>query len=122
MDFHKFSDPNYVSPSLKALFKEMSVSVNYIADKPSTAKETLKDSFKGNEIYRRIIFTTGTSLVECSSLRLPSWGCYTLDGKDIEFNGVLPDKKVLNNFDDKMNGRDPQLDKAIELILGKLKK
>jgi hypothetical protein len=33
---------------------------------------------------------------------------------------VQPDIKVLNNFDDKMNGRDPQLDKAIEVILGKL--
>ena len=64
--------------------------------------------------------TTGTSLVDGSSLRLPSWGCYTLDGKDIEFNGVQPDIKVLNNFDDKMNGRDPQLDKAIEVILGRL--
>jgi hypothetical protein len=28
---------------------------------------------------------------------------------------------VLNNFDDKMNGRDPQLDKAIEVILGRWK-
>jgi C-terminal processing protease CtpA/Prc/Tol biopolymer transport system component len=76
----------------------------------------------GNETYRWIIFTTGTSLVDGSSLRLPSWGCYTLDGKDIEFNGVQPDIKVLNNFDDKMNGKDPQLDKAIEVIMGKLKK
>jgi C-terminal processing protease CtpA/Prc len=49
-------------------------------------------------------------------------GCYTLDGKDIEFNGVQPNIKVLNSFDDKMSGRDPQLDKAIEVIEGKLKK
>jgi len=49
-------------------------------------------------------------------------GCYTLAGNFIEFNGVQPDIKVLNNFDDKMNGRDPQLDKAIEVILGRLKK
>jgi tricorn protease len=76
----------------------------------------------GNETYRWIVFTTGTSLVDGSSLRLPSWGCYTLDGKDIEFAGVQPDVKVLNNFDDKMSGRDPQLDKAIEIILGQLKK
>jgi C-terminal processing protease CtpA/Prc len=60
--------------------------------------------------------------VDGSALRLPSWGCYTLDGKDIEFAGVQPDVKVLNNFDDKANGRDPQLDKAIELILEQLKK
>ena len=70
--------------------------------------------------YCLMELTTGTSLVDGSSLRLPSWGCYTLNGKDIEFTGVQPDVKVLNNFDDKMNGRDPQLDKAIEVILGRL--
>jgi C-terminal processing protease CtpA/Prc len=31
---------------------------------------------------------------------------------------VQPDVKVLNQFDDKLNGRDPQLDKAIDVILG----
>lgn len=76
----------------------------------------------GNETYRWIVFTTGTQLVDGSSLRLPSWGCYTLEGKDLEFEGVQPDIKVVNNFDDKINGRDPQLDKAIEVILDKLKK
>jgi C-terminal processing protease CtpA/Prc len=74
----------------------------------------------GNETYRWIIFTTAAGLVDGSSIRLPSWGCYTLDGKDIEFAGVEPDIKVLNSFDDKMSGRDPQLDKAIEVILGRL--
>jgi tricorn protease len=48
-------------------------------------------------------------------------GCYSLDGKDIKFTGVQPDIKVLNQFDDKLNGRDRQLDKAIEVILGRLK-
>ncbi len=76
----------------------------------------------GNETYRWIVFTTATSLVDGSSVRLPSWGCYSLDGKDIEFSGVSPDIKVLNEFDDKLNGRDPQLDKAIEVILNQLKK
>jgi C-terminal processing protease CtpA/Prc len=76
----------------------------------------------GNETYRWIVFTTATQLVDGSTLRLPSWGCFTLEGEDIEFSGVQPDIKVLNNFDDKMNGRDPQLDKAIEIILSQLKK
>ncbi len=71
----------------------------------------------GNETYRWIVFTTAAGLVDGSSIRLPSWGCYTLDGKDIEFSGVQPDIKVLNQFDDKLKGRDPQLDKAIEVIL-----
>ncbi len=76
----------------------------------------------GNETYRWIIFTSGTTLVDGSSVRLPSWGCYSLDGKDLEMSGVAPDIKVINSFDDKINGRDPQLDKAVEEILKKLGK
>jgi C-terminal processing protease CtpA/Prc len=76
----------------------------------------------GNETYRWIIFTSGAGLVDGSFVRLPSWGCYTLDGKDIEATGVTPDIRVVNTFEDKINGRDPQLDKAIEEILGDIKK
>ena len=72
----------------------------------------------GNETYHWIIFTSGAELVDGSFIRLPSWGCYTLDGKDIEMHGVQPDIKVVNTFEDKINGRDPQLDRAIEEILG----
>ncbi|MET0464780.1 MAG: S41 family peptidase [Chitinophagaceae bacterium] len=75
----------------------------------------------GNETYRWIIFTSGVGLVDNSSVRMPGWGCYSLDGKDLEMSGVTPDVKVLNSFDDKLNGRDPQLDKAIEEILKQIK-
>jgi C-terminal processing protease CtpA/Prc len=75
----------------------------------------------GNGTYRWIIFTSGVSLVDGSSVRMPSWGCYTLDGKDLEATGVQPDILVVNGFEDKINGRDPQLDRAIEEILKQLK-
>jgi tricorn protease len=71
----------------------------------------------GNETYRWIIFTSGVGLVDGSSVRMPSWGCYTLDGKDMEMSGVQPDIKVINSFEDKLNGRDPQVDRAVEDIL-----
>jgi Tol biopolymer transport system component/C-terminal processing protease CtpA/Prc len=70
----------------------------------------------GNETYRWIIFTSGMGLVDGSFVRMPSWGCYSLDGKDLEQSGVKPDILVINSFEDKINGRDPQLDKAIEEI------
>jgi tricorn protease len=76
----------------------------------------------GNETYHWIIFTSGAGLVDGSFVRLPSWGCYTLDGKDIEAAGVAPDIRVIDTFEDKINGRDPQLDKAIEEVLGEVKK
>jgi tricorn protease len=75
----------------------------------------------GNETYRWIIFTSGAGLVDGSFVRLPGWGCYTLDGKDMEITGVAPDIKVINTFEDKVSGKDPQLDKAIEEILKQLK-
>lgn len=71
----------------------------------------------GNETYHWIIFTSGAGLVDGSFVRLPSWGCYTMDGKDLEATGVIPDIKVVNTFEDKINGRDPQLDRAISEIL-----
>jgi C-terminal processing protease CtpA/Prc/Tol biopolymer transport system component len=76
----------------------------------------------GNETYHWIIFTSATSLVDGSAVRLPSWGCYTLDGKDLEMSGVTPDIKIVNSFEDKINGRDPQVDKAVEEIMKQLEK
>jgi C-terminal processing protease CtpA/Prc/Tol biopolymer transport system component len=70
----------------------------------------------GNETYNWIIFTSAMGLVDGSSVRMPSWGCYTLDGVDLEQNGVKPDITVINSFEDKISGRDPQLDRAIEEI------
>ncbi len=70
----------------------------------------------GNETYRWIIFTSGMGLVDGSFVRMPSWGCYSLDGKDLEMSGVTPDIMVINSFEDKINGRDPQLDRAIQEI------
>jgi len=76
----------------------------------------------GNETYHWIIFTGGVEMVDGSTVRLPSWGCYTLEGKDLELNGVSPDIKVINTFEDKINERDPQLQTAIDEINRKLVK
>jgi C-terminal processing protease CtpA/Prc len=71
----------------------------------------------GNETYHWIIFTSGVSMVDGSTLRMPSWGCYTLEGKDLEKTGVSPDIRVINTFKDKVNGRDPQLERAIKEVM-----
>lgn len=75
----------------------------------------------GNETYHWIIFTSSVSLVDGSSVRMPAWGCYTLDGKDLESTGVHPDILVINTFEDKLNGRDPQIDRAVQEIMKQLK-
>ncbi len=73
----------------------------------------------GTETYRWIIFTSAMGLVDGSSHRMPGWGCYTLDGVDLEKSGVTPDIYVPQTFVDRINERDPQIEKAIELIMKK---
>jgi tricorn protease len=76
----------------------------------------------GTETYRWIIFTSGVRLVDGSYVRIPAWGCYTLDGKDMEFSGVSPDIYIKNTFEDRINGRDPQLQRAAKEVLSRLEK
>ena len=75
----------------------------------------------GTETYRWIIFTSGKGLVDGSFYRIPAWGCFTLDGNDIEKTGVAPDIYVKTGFADRLEGKDPQLDKAIDEIMKDLK-
>jgi len=74
----------------------------------------------GTETYRWIIFTSGAGLVDGSFYRLPSWGCYTLSGENLEKVGVAPDIFVETDFSDRVNGRDPQLDRAIQEVMKQL--
>ena len=76
----------------------------------------------GTETYRWIIFTTGCRMMDGSSLRLPAWGCYSLDGKDLESTGVKPDIYVKNTFKDRLEDKDPQLETAIKEALKQLDK
>lgn len=75
----------------------------------------------GTETYRWIIFTSGKGLVDGSFYRLPSWGCYTLDGQDLELTGVSPDIVVKNTVADRVADKDPQLERAVQEILKDLK-
>ena len=75
----------------------------------------------GTETYRWIIFTSAKGLVDGSSYRLPSWGCYTMDGKNLESEGVKPDIFVKNTFEDRLADKDPQLERAVSEILKDLK-
>ncbi|MEM9260111.1 MAG: S41 family peptidase, partial [Bacteroidota bacterium] len=75
----------------------------------------------GTPTYRWIIFTSGKGLVDGSFYRLPSWGCYALDGRNLEKTGVEPDVRIDNTAADRQAGRDPQLDAAIKAAMEGLK-
>jgi len=80
-------------------------------------KELKLGKIIGTETYRWIIFTSGKGLVDGSFYRLPSWGCYTLDGKDLELTGVSPDIAIKNTVADRVADKDPQLERAVQEIL-----
>lgn len=76
----------------------------------------------GTETYRWIIYTSYVRLIDGSVCRLPAWGCYTLKGDDLEKTGVAPDIYIRNTFENRLKGEDPQLDKAIEVIMKNMDK
>jgi len=85
-------------------------------------KELKLGKIIGQETYRWIIFTSGKRLVDGSSYRIPAWGTYTLDGKNLEKTGVAPDIYIRNTFLDRQENKDPQLERAVKEILKDLNK
>ncbi|MCB0630387.1 MAG: S41 family peptidase [Saprospiraceae bacterium] len=115
------SQPNF-TPTAKPIV--LLINEQSLSDAEMTAagfKQLGLGTVIGTEIYRWIIFTSGKGLVDGSFYRLPSWGCYTLDGKDLEKTGVSPDIYVKNTFKDRLEQKDPQLDRAIAEVLRQLK-
>lgn len=51
MKLQIFNQVNFLQ-ALKALFKDLKVPMNYVADEPTTAKEILKDTYKDNETFQ----------------------------------------------------------------------
>lgn len=51
MKLQIFNQVNFLQ-ALKALFKDLKVPMNYVADEPTTAKEILKDTYKDNDTFQ----------------------------------------------------------------------
>jgi tricorn protease len=63
-----------------------------------------------------VIWTWGLQLVDGTGGRMPGSGVYRLDGTPMEDLGEKPDVMVPMTADDWLAERDPQLDKAIEML------
>ncbi len=60
--------------------------------------------------------------VDGGGVTVPDFGTYSVDGKwTVENHGVDPDVPVENAPDQVVAGRDPQLEKAIELVMAQIK-
>lgn len=68
-----------------------------------------------------VIYTSGNRLVDGTRIRIPGTGVFRLDGSNMENQGVLPDFMLEVSPEDFFAGRDPQLDKAIEVLLSQIK-
>ncbi|HVT14261.1 MAG TPA: S41 family peptidase [Fimbriimonadaceae bacterium] len=68
-----------------------------------------------------VIYTGGFQLVDGTNARMPGTGVYRLDGSPLEDNGTQPDVKVDITPEEYFAGKDPQLDKAIEVLMGKVR-
>ena len=68
-----------------------------------------------------VIWTYGLRLVDGTSARMPTSGVYRLDGTPLEDMGQQPDIKVDISAEEYLSGKDPQLEKAIEVLLAKVK-
>ena len=114
------SQPNF-TPNAKPIV--LLVNEQSLSDAEVTAagfKELGLGPVIGTETYRWIIFTSGKGLVDGSFYRLPSWGVYTLEGENLERTGVNPDIPVDNTFKHRLEGQDPQLQRAIQEVMNQL--
>jgi Periplasmic protease len=63
-----------------------------------------------------VIWTTGLQLVDGTNARMPGSGVFRKDGSPLENMGEQPDYKIPLSNEDWLAERDPQLEKAIELL------
>lgn len=68
-----------------------------------------------------VIYTGGFRLVDGTSARMPGTGVFRLDGSPLEDMGEEPDYKIDWRPEEYFDNKDPQLDKAIEVLLGKVR-
>jgi tricorn protease len=69
-----------------------------------------------------VIGTYDVTLVNGSRFRVPVAGWFTREGADLENMGVKPDFEVPYPYEAYRDGRDPQIRKAVEVLLERLAK
>ena len=64
----------------------------------------------------------GLGLMDGGGVTFPEFGLFDMQGKwDVEGHGVEPTIDLDNLPEDEIAGRDPQLEKAVEVLLQKIK-
>ncbi|HZT81854.1 MAG TPA: S41 family peptidase, partial [Gemmataceae bacterium] len=71
----------------------------------------------GQPTGAHVIGTSAVRLIDGSIFRIPRIGVYTDKGENMEKVGVTPDVVVEQTPDQFARGQDPQLDKAVEVVM-----
>ncbi len=69
-----------------------------------------------------VIAVTAHPMIDGGYVRQTSWGLWELSGKMLEARGAIPDIYVENPPEAVLEGKDPQLDRAIEFLMKQIKK
>lgn len=83
-------------------------------------KTTGRGPLVGQQTYGAVISTGSYRLIDGTTVRRPFRGWYLPDGTDMENNGAMPDILVLKNPQHEVEGVDPQLQAAVNAIMGNL--
>lgn len=89
---------------------------------PSAMKSRGLATLVGVQTPGYVIWTSGFRLVDGTNARMPNSASFRLDGSPMENLGQAPDVAVDVTRVEALAGKDPQLEKAIEVLLAKLKK
>lgn len=86
MKLNHFKDIPFL-PAIKALFNELKVPMNYVADEPTTAEEILKDTYKENETFQLVDDVYFVGMIDDAAFE----GNQSLDTRQIksDYDGIL---------------------------------
>ena len=82
-------------------------------------RNTKRGTIIGTQTFGGVISTGSFKLIDGTSVRRPFRGWYLPDGTDMESNGAKPDIDVPQTPADEVAGTDPQLEAAINELLGR---
>ena len=88
---------------------------------PEAMKTRKLAKLVGNTTPGYVIWTGGFPLVDGTMARMPGTGQYRLNGIPMENFGTVPDYIVPLPVEDVLAGRDPQIAKAVEVLLKQVK-
>lgn len=74
----------------------------------------------GTHTSGAVIGTSSYELIDGTRIRRPSWGAYTTEMEDTDLAPRHPDIVVENLPDDFVNGRDPQLIRAVQELMNRI--